>query len=461
MIPAPRTLFRGVRRLDLAQRLDYGTTGVRLSSHWRPSFEEDRREDVGALKQEFRDLLRSSVEDALDGADEAGCFLSGGTDSSTVAGLVAQITGRPARTFSIGFDAEGYDEMEYARIAARYFGTRHTEYYVTPQDLIDAIPKVARHYDQPFGNSSAVPAYHCARVARDAGVTRMLAGDGGDELFAGNARYAKQRVFSAYEAVPQGLRTGFVEPALLGAAAVRRLPLARKAASYVEQARVPMPDRMDTYNLLARLGIANVLAPEFMAQVDTAVVREEQRRVYGESRGGHLVNRMLAYDWKYTLADNDLPKVRETSRLAGVEVAFPFLTDALLDFSLRLAPELKLKRLKLRYFFKEALRGFLPDEIIAKKKHGFGLPFGVWLTRNTDLRAFASASLARLDGTGILRPGFTEELTGTRLAEHAGYYGEMIWILMMLSEWWAGKGGRAALTTRPSLPVGSRHSKAA
>src|SRR5262249_32605352 len=156
-------------------------------------------------KREFRSLLRSAVSAELNGG-KAGCFLSGGTDSSTVAGMIGEATGVPAATYSIGFDAQGFDEMQYARVAARAFRTEHHEYYVTPDDLVQSIPKIANHYDQPFGNSSSLPAYICARMAREDGVVRILAGDGGDELFGGNSRYAKQRVFSAYDRVPAGIK---------------------------------------------------------------------------------------------------------------------------------------------------------------------------------------------------------------------------------------------------------------
>ena len=124
--------------------------------------------------------MRKAVSDQLDGSKPA-CFLSGGTDSSTVAGIIGAVSGRPASTYSIGFDAAGYDEMEYARIAARKFGTVHHEHYLTPDELVRSIPAVAAHYDQPFGNSSALPAYYCAAMAQSDGVDRLLAGDGGDK----------------------------------------------------------------------------------------------------------------------------------------------------------------------------------------------------------------------------------------------------------------------------------------
>jgi asparagine synthase (glutamine-hydrolysing) len=144
---------------------------------------------------------------------------------------------------------------------------------------------------------------------------------------------------------------------------------------------------------------------------------------------------MLAFDWRYTLAENDLPKVCGTAALAGMEVAFPLLDDALLEFSMRLPTSYKLRGRALRWFFKEALRGFLPDEIIAKRKHGFGLPFGVWLTRHAPLRELAEDALGGLAARGIVRADFVRILCAARLAEHPGYYGELVWILMMLELW--------------------------
>jgi asparagine synthase (glutamine-hydrolysing) len=386
-------------------------------------------------------LLRESVQRHV-GAVETGCFLSGGTDSSTVTGVVAEVTGRRPRTFSIGFDAEGYDEMQYARIAARHFNAEHHEYYVTPDDLVRGIPEIASWYEQPFGNSSVLPAYYCAKLAKDAGIERILAGDGGDELFGGNSRYAKQRVFGLYEYVPATLRKTMLEPALLARPVLAGIPGIKKAVSYVEQASVPMPARMEMYNLLMRLGITEVLTQEFLSRVDPAEPLRRQVEVYSACASKADINRMLAFDWRYTLADNDLPKVVGSASLAGIAVGFPLLDDALVDFSLRLEPRLKLKGLKLRWFFKEALRGFLPDEIIVKKKHGFGLPFGLWLTRHAGLRAFALDSLDSLRHRGIVRSEFLDRLTREYLPAHPGYFGEMVWILMMLEQWFRTRNPR-------------------
>ena len=396
-----------------------------------------------ALAEEFRGLLRDAVRTELDGG-KAGCFLSGGTDSSTVAGMIRAVTGRQPATYSIGFDAAGYDEMEFARVAARHFDTEHHEYYVTPADLVRSIPFVAAGYDQPFGNSSALPAYYCARMAADDGVRKILAGDGGDELFGGNTRYAKQRVFNVYDSVPAGLRSGLLEP-LAASRLMKSLPGLSKVSSYVEQAKVELPLRLESYNQLLRLGIERILTPAFRDAVDIGAPLVQQKDVWRSARATGLTDRQLAYDWRYTLAETDLPKVVGTTALAGIDVGFPMLDRHLLDFSMRLPPSYKLRGLKLRWFFKQALRGFLPDEVIGKKKQGFGLPFGVWATRDPALAALARDSLGSLAGRGLIRPDFIRSLLDEQLPSHPGYYGEMVWILLMLEQWLQAKAPRFRL----------------
>lgn len=431
-IPAPRTVFKGVHRLPAGHALMSGPNGTQVKRYWQPNFKEEPTTFAGA-RAEFRRLLAQAVKRELDGSPAA-CFLSGGTDSSTVAGMIAQETGEAPRSYSIGFEAEGYDEMEYARIASKHFGTVHREIYITPADLVQLIPQLAEHHDQPFGNSSSLPAYFCALRARDEGITKLLAGDGGDELFGGNTRYAKQRVFSWYDDIPLVLRRGLLEP-MAETRLLDAVPLVKKGISYVRQARVPMPDRLETYNLLHRIGAEEVLAPGFAAAVNLKGPEDLQTAVWAESEGASFVNRMLAYDWRFTLAENDLPKVRSSAEAAGMKVGYPFLDQDVVDFSMRLPTDFKLKGLKLRWFFKEALRGFLPDAIITKKKHGFGLPFGVWAVRNQALGQLAQASLSSLGSRGVVREDFTRKLWADLLPQHPGYYGEMVWILMMLEQW--------------------------
>jgi asparagine synthase (glutamine-hydrolysing) len=196
-----------------------------------------------------------------------------------------------------------------------------------------------------------------------------------------------------------------------------------------------MPDRMEMYNLLLRVGADEVLTPRMLAQMDCAAPVVQQRQVWSRPAAASPVNRTLAFDWRYTLAENDLPKVTGSAALAGLQVAFPFLDRELLVFSMRLPSEYKLRGLKLRWFFKEALRGFLPDEILAKRKHGFGLPFGVWTVGHEGLQSLAADSLGSLADRGVIRGDFADRLMRQLLPQHPGYFGEMVWILMMLEQW--------------------------
>ncbi|MBY0577520.1 MAG: asparagine synthase C-terminal domain-containing protein [Burkholderiales bacterium] len=432
MIPGPETIYNGQYRLLPGECLVFGKGGARVGAYWEMHFDEGQRRPFDELKGEFLGTLRQAVQDAAQGA-KTGAFLSGGTDSSTIAGMLGEVTGAPARTYSIGFEAEGYDEMEYARIAANRFGTDHHEYYVTPDDVASAIPRIAAAYDQPFGNSSAVPTYYCAKLAREDGMERLLGGDGGDELFGGNSRYAKQRIFSLYGNIPRLLRKSVIEPVAFGMPGA--IPPVMKLRSYIEQASIPMPARLETYNLLERLGPGNVFTSGFLVGVDASNPVRLLGEIYDKAHAKTLINRMLALDLKFTLADNDLPKVVKTCHLAGVDIRFPLLADEVVAFSSRLDPELKLKGTKLRYFFKEALRGFLPDEIITKRKHGFGLPFGEWLKNDGRLQELGRDSLNSLKQRDIIRPEFVDDLFRLHSESHSGYYGTMVWVLMMLEQW--------------------------
>ena len=213
------------------------------------------------------------------------------------------------------------------------------------------------------------------------------------------------------------------------------LPLSGKGRSYVEQARLPMPARYETHNLLEHLGPENVFDRAFLATVDRRAPLAMLSAIHDSAHATSLINRMIAIDLKFTLADNDLPKVTRMCDRAGIDVAFPLLHDSVVSFSAALAPGLKLRGTRLRYFFKKALRDFLPREIIAKQKHGFGLPTGPWLASYPPLQGIARDALRSLSKRQIFDATFLDRLLDTQLREHAAYYGTMLWILMMLELW--------------------------
>lgn len=434
-LPSPNSIYRHVHKLKLGEQV-YFAKGRTSSRQYAPvRFTEARDGDELALARELRERLEQAVRQDASGDRTVGAFLSGGLDSSTVAGLLAKV--RPeerARTFTMGFSAEGYDESEFARIVARKFNTDHHEYYVTPDDVLAMVPRVAAHYDEPFGNSSAVAAYYCAKLAKDSGVEVMLAGDGGDELFAGNSRYAKQALFEFYGRVPGAVRDYLIE-APLSLLPARKIPGLSKLASYVEQAKIPLPDRLQTYNFLHRHALDGMFTADFLATIDSQRPLKQLRESYWGCEAHSSLDRMLHLDWKFTLADNDLVKVTGMCDLAGVEVRYPMLDDEVVALSTRIPAAMKLPGQKLRHFYKQAFSGFLPDATINKSKHGFGLPFGVWLRTEPKLQALAYDSLSGLRKRGFLRPEFIDEAMAQHRDGHAAYYGELVWILMMLELW--------------------------
>ncbi len=443
VVAAPRTVRRDVQRLLPGTCLHWSGDRVKIQHYWEPEYHERERASVVELKREFRELLRDSVRRAADG-DNVGCFLSGGTDSSALAGTLGEVSGHPSRTYSIGFNARGYDEMEYAREAARHFGAEHHEYYLTPDDVVELIPRIAETYSEPYGNASAVPSYHCARMAKENGIECMIAGDGGDELFAGNKPYAKQKLFAFYHDIPAVLRTGFLEPLVFGFPLGEHILPVRKARSYIRQANVPMPRRAQSYNHLERLGPANVLAPDFLATVDTEEPLRMLTEAYEGARAESMLNRMLAMSLRFTLADNDLPKVSRMCELAGVRVAYPLLSDELVEFTCRLPVHLKVRGLKLRWFYKYALRDFLPERILKKRKHGFGMPFGFWMRDHPRLREIAMESLNDLRSRHIVRSDFLDRLIRLHDEDHAAYYGVLIWVFVQLEQWFKAHVDRTA-----------------
>jgi len=433
MVPSPDTFFRGIKKLRPGERLVFRQGRLEREFYWRLDMTEQQRPEP-ELAAALHDHLRRCVDSCRSTPEETGAFLSGGLDSSTVVGVLQGLQEQPADAYAIGFQAEGFDEMEYARATADHFGARLHAYYVTPQDVLDAIPEVARAYDEPFGNASAIPAYYCARQARQAGKTLLLAGDGGDEIFAGNARYAKQKLFAVYEQVPPLLKSLLIEPLAF------HLPFLGKVRSYIEQARVPMPDRLETYNFLHRFPLREIFTPDFLDQVNVEAPLERQRQRWARCGDAHLVKRMLCFDHKFTLADNDLRKVNRMCELAGIEVRYPLLEEELVEFAAGIPSDLLLKGQRLRHFYRRAMRGFLAEKTLEKHKHGFGLPFGLWMKEYQPLKAYAHQRLREARARGYLNDAFINRIIEAHETGHATYYGVFIWVLVMLEEWMQAHG---------------------
>ncbi|KKO46894.1 asparagine synthase [Arsukibacterium ikkense] len=429
-IPAPDTIYQQVFKLEAANRVAVTINEISQGTLlYCPDFKASTA-PASNLQQQCLQQLDNAVQHSLQ--PDCGAFLSGGLDSSTVAGMLARHQ-QPAYTYSIGFKAKGYDETEYALLTAKHFNTRHQVHYLTPEQAAEAFVKVAQFFDEPFGNSSAMAAYFCARFAKEDGRTLLLAGDGGDELFAGNSRYAKQKVFEVFANAPAPLQS--LARAIFVKTPLAHLPGFKKVASYIRQADEKLPLRLQNYNFINQFGSNAIFTEAFLAEIDTTKPEQLLKQRYNQCLSADPVDKMLFLDWKFTLADNDLVKVTKMCELAGIEVRYPLLDKALVDFSCSVPADIKLPGQKLRDFYKKACKGFLADDTLSKEKHGFGLPFGVWLTDNVQLKTLALDALNAFRQRAIVKDSLIDAAIEAHTNSHASYYGELIWILVVLELW--------------------------
>jgi asparagine synthase (glutamine-hydrolysing) len=439
-IPAPNTIYTGIRKLEPGHYLTSGKK-VTIRRYWDMNYGGvHRNRTVQEWASDTETAIRSAVaihsKTALP-SDRIGCFLSGGTDSSSVTGLVGQATGQAPRSFSIGFEDPRYNEIEYARTAANQFRCDHHEYFVTPQDIVDLFPKAAAAFDEPFGNSSVIPAYYCARLASEQNITHMLAGDGGDELFGGNSRYADDKVFQRYQLIPKWIRTTIIEPSLGlinsegGAGTIYR------ASRYVRRSTIPLPDRWFSYSLLSSLQPEEIFSRDFLSIVGVSDPLKAARTHHKNAPAVDELNRWLYLDLKITITDNDVRKVTRMAELAGLSPRYPLLDHSLAEFSGTIPANLKVNGTQLRYIFKKAMSGILPESIIKKSKHGFGLPYCIWVGEYAPLREYTLDILRsnRCRQRGYFREDFAEWLWAKYESEHQRFYGEALWIFLMLELW--------------------------
>ncbi len=433
-IPSPGTIHNSVEKLLPAQYVKFNNGRIEKDFYWHLKYNDSANASFQQKRAELHDLLRRSIQDASQDSSIA-TFLSGGIDSSTVTGILANLSPETVNAYSMGFAAEGFDEMEYARLAAKHFKVNINEYYIKPEDILEAIPLIAQSYDEPFANESAVPAYFCAKNAARNGITVMLGGDGGDEIFGGNERYAKQMVFEHYSKIPSFIRNTVIEPLVFGFPGGDSIMPWRKLKSYISQANIPLPKRLESYNFILRQPLKSIFTNSLLSKIDPDIPEAMLDDVYFRADSSHPVNRMLHMDMKFTLADNDLRKVSRMCEAAGVEVRYPLLDERLVEFTGQIPASYKVKGHRLRWFFKQAMKDLLPQEIINKSKHGFGLPFGMWALSHPDLNNYVNESLDRFQDRNYLQPDYIQDIRRLHAEEHPTYYGKMIWLMLILEQW--------------------------
>jgi len=433
----PDTVFQGVPRLLPGNLLIASSQQTRVRKYWDMRYGAGTDGNESRLSRALEAVVEQSVAAHCkdDKFGSLGAFLSGGTDSSTVVGIMSRLQRGPVKAFSIGFQEQPFNELEYAKIAAEEFHAEHHTFLVGPDDCFEALAPMVRSFDEPFGNSSAIPTYFCARLAAENGVKALLAGDGGDELFGGNERYRDDQIFAVYHNVPGALRKGLIEPVLA------RIPIrdgvVRRARGYVRRANMPGIERMMSFQFLMTHAGTEIFDDGFLEALGKYSVMEVPSRYYAEAPAKDHLDRILYADVKITLGDSDLPKVTCMAELAGIQTRFPFLDRPVAEFSGSIPARLKVKGLKKRYLFKKAFANLLPAEIIAKQKHGFGIPVAPWLKSDRRLREWSHDVLLsrRSFERGYFRREFIEELFRKHESDDSTYYGDTLWSFFVLELW--------------------------
>jgi asparagine synthase (glutamine-hydrolysing) len=423
-VPSPATAFYGIERLPPAHWLSWRKGHVEIGRYWRLEYEQKLRESEQELKEELTRLLREAVNIRLESEVPLGAFLSGGIDSSAVVAFAAESLSAPLNTFSIGFGSHQYDESKFARMVAAKFATNHHELIAGPvtPDLIDDI---VWYYDQPFGDSSAIPSFQVARLTQPH-VTVVLNGDGGDESFAGYDRYQLSR-FVGYFGLPIQLRA-------------RLQRFARHFSPFLGRGKRllqgPIRDPFDAYfATLVHLHPDRrswLYTDELMAQVGT-----EQPAPLNYMRShphAALLDSMLDADVNSYLPDDLLVKMDVATMAHSLEARSPLLDHKLMEFMARVPSQYKLRSGRSKYLLKSALRGILPDEILDRRKMGFGVPLGPWLRGSLREILVDTVLSDRAMARGYFRPAAVREMVKTLLSG-SNRFQHQLWDLLVLERW--------------------------
>jgi asparagine synthase (glutamine-hydrolysing) len=435
-VPDPLCAFAGVRKLPPASVLTFDETGVDVSEYWRLRYEPKL---AGVPEPEIHERLRAELAEAtrirLISEVPLGAFLSGGIDSSAVVAAMAQQMSEPVRTFSISFTESAYDETPYARLVAERFGTVHEEFRVEPS-AIDIMPRLARHYGEPFGDASAIPSFYLAEMT-SRHVTVALNGDGGDESFAGYGRYRRAETLRRFDVLPGGLRraAGGVGQVLAAAqwtpGAVGRQT--ERAALAIGSSVLERYVRgMSAWDDRRR---ARLLRPDFAALVGEPTAERMYERRWAESDGLALIDRLLALDERTYLPGDLLVKMDIATMAHSVEARSPLLDHRLMEFAAGLPADLKLRRGDGKHVLKAAMRGVLPDEVLDREKKGFSVPLRDWF--RGPLRALPETWL--LDPGAKVREWCRPAEIERTIREHregAVDHALRLWVLVQLESWW-------------------------
>lgn len=427
-VPAPRTILRGINKLPPASVLVWDGGDPRIERYWTPEYTPKLTGTLDEHAEQGLTILRDAVRLRLRSDVPVGVFLSGGMDSSVVTALMAETSAQPVRTFSIGFDDRAFDELPYARAVAQHFGAVHTE-EVVRLDAIGLLPELTDHFDEPFGDSSAIPTFRVAQMAAQS-LKVVLTGDGGDESFGGYLRYRLHQRLGALDAVPRPMlrtaaRAGWIATAPLGSGSRfrRRLRIAETlfgAGDDVRYVRQMTAFDAPARQRLLRDGERSDRSSEYLLSVLRA----------GPSQP---LDRLLRADLLTYLPEDLLVKVDRATMANSLEARAPLLDHELVEFAARLPIERKMAGGATKVLLRTIARQLMPPRFVERPKMGFGVPIADWFRGPLGDRFEETVLVA----DAAVRDHLDVSVARTLLAEHrTGLdHSHRLWMLLMFELW--------------------------
>ena len=377
-IPDPRTIFEKIYRLPPAHTLTADSKGdIRINQYWTLPQTPKHTMTVPEMEMETVGLLQEATRMRMISDVPLGAFLSGGIDSSAVVGWMAEASSKPVKTFSIGFEEQDFSELHFARMAAERFKTDHHEFIVKPE-TVDILPKLVWHYDQPFADPSALPSYYVARETRKH-VTVALNGDGGDETFGGYLRYQADQIFSAFSHTPKPLRKALawvLKETLPAFSSNRLLRRVLKAASVM--GTDPLEFNFEIFSYFDQQSLLDIADGSLLSHAKENKVYNYFSALYGNTDSRDFIDQVLACDAHGYLPSCLLVKMDIASMANGLEARSPFLDHKVMEFAAKIPSGEKVGMTGGKKILKSALKGFLPDAILNRRKMGFGVPLAKW-----------------------------------------------------------------------------------
>ncbi len=428
--PRGGSIFRGIRKLLPGHFLKLSRGAVVVQQYWRlpverddPVFAGDEQEALAELRKVLGEVVRSHMIADV----PLGAFLSGGIDSSLVVALMAQASSRPVKTFSIGFEESGFDELPYARNVARHFGTDHHEFVVRP-DALGILDRVVWHFDEPFADSSAIPTWYVSEMARRH-VTVVLSGDGGDELFGGYTRYVPHPRVESFDRLASGFGRA------VAAAAWRALPHGARGKNFLRHvARNRHGRYVDSVTFYHQDERRALLSRALRAELGGWHAERYFSRPFRRFGQLTLEAQLMAFDFETYLPEDCLVKVDRMSMAHSIESRVPLLDHLVIEFAASLPASMKMPGGRLKHLLKQLAFSLVPREILDRPKQGFGVPIGHWF--RGELRdAFGDILGApRTRQRGYFDYGFVDRVLAEHLAGRRDH-SSRLWMLLVFELW--------------------------